>query len=74
MSAPYRVAGTFLSAGLVSVSRDGDGLFLDFANQSDQTEALRIALFSGDAQRMLDALKSIVRLLEDPPAPTSTRH
>ena len=66
----YEVEGTYMSVGLVAVSRDGDGLLLDFAGYPDRTKALRVAMQLQDARRMLAELRSAVQHLESqiPPA------
>lgn len=72
----YEVEGTYLSVGLVGVSRDEEGLLLDFAGHPDRTKAFRVALVLEDAQRMLAELRSVVaRLQSVVPADTSSvRH
>lgn len=70
------IEGMYLSAGLVAVSRDGDGLMLDFASHEDPRRALRVALHLSSAPRMLEELRRLVALLEQHvPSDTSTaRH
>jgi hypothetical protein len=64
-----------LSRGLAAVTRDGDGLFLDFLTE-DPAEAVRIAIHLSDARRMLAELKRFVDLLARavPAAPANGLH
>lgn len=61
---------TLLTRGLTSVSRDGEGLFLNFSGVPGMPE-FRIAIHSADARGMLESLRSLVRYLEQPVGQTS---
>lgn len=58
----YQVELMVLSLGLAQVSREWDGLFLDYLSE-DQTRAVRIAIHVSTAQKMLGELQKTVALL-----------
>lgn len=58
----YLVDQVHPSLGLAGISRDGDGLLLDFFGR-DTSTALRIAVFAPDGQKMLAELQHAVELL-----------
>ena len=60
--APYTITQIIPSRGLATIIRDGDGLLLDFYEESTST-AVRIGVYETDAQQMLAELRKLIDLL-----------